>query len=450
MNRGNWKWFRLETILNNNDIKKASWFNNIISLDRQYKVKNYVKNETFTFLNMNWGKWKWFRLQTILNNNDIKKASWFNHIISLDRQYKDRNNVNNETFTLLNMNWGNWKWFRLKTILNKNDMKKASWFNLIISLDRQYKVRNYVKNISFTLLKMNRANWKWFRIETILNNNDIKKASWFNNIISLDRKYKVRNYVKNETFTLLNMNWGNWKWFRLITILNKNDMKKASWFNLIISLDRQYKVRNYVKNISFTLLKMNRANWKWFMLQTILNNNDIKKASWFNHIISLGRQYKDRNNVNNETFTLLNMNWGNWKWFRLKTILNKNDMKKASWFNLIISLDRQYKVRNYVKNISFTLLKMNRANWKWFMLQTILNNNDIKKASWFNNIISMDRKYKVRNYVKNETFTLLNMNRGNWKWFMLQTILNNTDIKKASWFNHIISLDRQNKPKNYL
>ena len=82
------KWFRLKTILNNNDIKNASWFNHIISFDRLYKVRNYVKNETFTFLKMNRGNWKWFRLETILNNNDIKKASWFNHIISLDRQYK--------------------------------------------------------------------------------------------------------------------------------------------------------------------------------------------------------------------------------------------------------------------------------------------------------------------------------------------------------------------------
>ena len=137
MNRGNWKWFRLETILNNNDIKKASWFNHIISLDRQYKVRNYVKNETFTLLNMNCGNWKWFRLKTIVNNNDIKKALWFNHIISLDSQYKVRNYVNNETFTLLNMNWGNRKWFRLETILNKKDMKKASWFNHIICFDKQ-------------------------------------------------------------------------------------------------------------------------------------------------------------------------------------------------------------------------------------------------------------------------------------------------------------------------
>ena len=52
-------------------------------------------------------------------------------------------------------------------------------------------------------------------LETILNYNDIKKASWFNHIISFDRQYKVRDYVKNETFTLLKMNWGNWMWLRL-------------------------------------------------------------------------------------------------------------------------------------------------------------------------------------------------------------------------------------------
>ena len=115
---------------------------------------------------------------------------------------------------------------------------------------------------------MNRSNCKWFRLETILNNNDIKKKSWFNHIISLDRQYKVRNYVNNETFTLLNMNWGDWKWFRLKTILNKNDMKKASWFNHIISLDRQCKVRNYVKNETINLLNMNRVNWKRFRLKT--------------------------------------------------------------------------------------------------------------------------------------------------------------------------------------
>ena len=158
MSRGNWKWFRLETILNKNDMKKASWFNYIISLDRQYNVRNYVKNETFTFLNMSSGNWKWFRLETILNKNDMKKASWFNHIISLDRQYKVRNYVKNETFTLLNMNWGNWKWFRLETIINNIDIKKALLFNHIISLDRQYKIRNIVKNETFTLLKMNWGN----------------------------------------------------------------------------------------------------------------------------------------------------------------------------------------------------------------------------------------------------------------------------------------------------
>ena len=141
------------------------------------------------------------------------KQKWYEksivHIISLDRQYKVRNYLKNETFTLLNTNWGNWKWFRLKTILNKNDMKKASWFNHNISFDRQYKHRNYLKNVSFTFLNINSGNWKWFRLETILNNSDIKKASWFNNIISFDRQYKVRDYVKNETFTLLKMNWGN-------------------------------------------------------------------------------------------------------------------------------------------------------------------------------------------------------------------------------------------------
>ena len=195
MNRGIWKWFRLETILNINDIKKASWINHIISLDRQYKVWNYVKNETFTLLNMNWVNWKWFSLETILNNNDIKKASWFNNIISLDRQYKVRNYVKNETFTLLNMNWVNWKWFSLETNLNNNDIKKASWSNNIISLDRQYKPRNYLEYVSFTFLNMNNGKWKWFRLETILNNNDIKKASSFNHIISFDRQYKDRNYL---------------------------------------------------------------------------------------------------------------------------------------------------------------------------------------------------------------------------------------------------------------
>ena len=142
---------------------------------------------------------------------------------------------------------------------------------------------------------MNRGNWKWFRQETILNNIDMKKASWFNQILSFNRDYKLRNYLKNVSFTLLNMNRGNWKWFRLETILNNIDMKKASWCNHILSFDRQYKPRNYLKIVSFTLLKMNRGNWKWFRVETILNNNDMKKASWLYHILSFNRDYKPRN-----------------------------------------------------------------------------------------------------------------------------------------------------------
>ena len=142
---------------------------------------------------------------------------------------------------------------------------------------------------------MNRGNWKWFRLETIINNIDMKKASWFNHIISLGREYKIRNYLKNVTFTLLNMNRGNWKWFRLETILNEIDMKKSSWFNHILRFDRQYKPRNYLKNITLIVLNMNRGNWKWFRLEKILNNIDMKKASWFNHILSLCREYKHRN-----------------------------------------------------------------------------------------------------------------------------------------------------------
>ena len=401
-------------------------------------------------LNMNRGNWKWFRLKTILNNIDMKKASWFNHILSFDRQYKPRNYLKIVSFTLLNMNRGNWKWFRLETILNNIDMKKASWFNHILSINREYKPRNYLKIVSFTLLNMNRGNWKWFRLETILNNIDMKKASWFNHILSINRQYKPRNYLKIVSFTLLNMNRGNWKWFRLETILNNIDMKKASWFNHILSFDRQYKPRNYLKIVSFTLLNMNRGNWKWFRLETILNNIDMKKASWFNHILSFNRQYKPRNYLKIVSFTLLNMNRGNWKWFRLETILNNIDMKKASWFNHILSFNREYKPRNYLKIVSFTLLIMNRGNWKWFRLETILNNIDMKKASWFNHILSFDRQYKPRNYLKIVSFTLLNMNRGNWKWFRLETILNNIDMKKASWFNHILSFDRQYKPRNYL
>ena len=169
----------------------------------------------------------------------------------------------------------------------------------------------YLKNVTFTLLNMNRGNWKWFRLETILNNIDMKKASWFNHILSFDRQYKPKIYLKNVTFTLLNMNRGNWKWFRLETILNNIDMKKASWFNHILSFDRQYKPRNYLKNVKLMVHNMNRGNWKWFRRETILNNIDIKSAFWFNHILSLAREYKHRNYLKHATLTLLNMNRGN-------------------------------------------------------------------------------------------------------------------------------------------
>ena len=125
---------------------------------------------------------------------------------------------------------------------------------------------------------MNRGNWKCFRLETILNNIDIKKPSWFNHILSINREYKPRNYLKNDSFTLLIMNRGNWKCFRLETTLNNIDMKKPSWFNHILSFDRQYKPRNYLKIVSFTLLNMNRGNWKRFRLETIL-----KILTWKNH-----------------------------------------------------------------------------------------------------------------------------------------------------------------------
>ena len=144
------------------------------------------------------------------------------------------------------------------------------------------------------------------------------------------------------------------------------------------------------------------------------------------------------------------MNRGNWKWFRLETMLNNIDMKKASWFNHILSINREYKPRNYLINVSFTFLIMNRGNWKKLRLETILNNIDMKKQSWFNHILSINREYKPRNYLINVSFTLLIMNRGNWKWFMLETILNNIDMKKASWFNHILSINREYKPRNYL
>ena len=124
---------------------------------------------------------------------------------------------------------------------------------------------------------MNRGNWKWFRLETILNNFDMKEASRFNNILSNNKQYKLRNYLINVSFTLHIMNRGNWNRFRLETILNNIDMKNPSWFNHILSINKQYKLRNYLINVSFTLHIMNRGNWKWFRLETILNNIDMKK-----------------------------------------------------------------------------------------------------------------------------------------------------------------------------
>ena len=247
---------------------------------------------------------------------------------------------------------------------------------------------------------------------------------------------QARNYLNKwkKPFHLpylIYMNRGNWKWFRLETILYNIDMKEASWFNHNLSINREYRPRNYLKNVSFTLLIMNRSNWKWFRLETILNNIDMKKPSWFNHILSINRQYKQRNYLINVSFTLHIMNRGNWKWFRLETILNNIDMKKVSWFNHILSINREYKNRNYLINLSFTLLLMNRGNWKWFRLETILNNIDMKKVSWFNHILSINREYKPRNYLKNVSFTWLNMNRGNWNRFRLETILNNIDMKKT-------------------
>ena len=175
-----------------------------------------------------------------------------------------------------------------------------------------------------------------------------------NHIISLEGQYRPRNCFNNVTFTLLIMNRGNGNWFWLETILNNNDIKKTSWVSLIISLDRQYKPRNCPNNVTFTLLIMNRGKWNWFSVQTILNNYDIKKTSRVSLTISLGRQYKPRNCLNNVTFTLLITNRGKWNWFSVQTILNNNNIKKTSWVSLIISLDRQYKPRNCLNNVTFT------------------------------------------------------------------------------------------------
>ena len=127
-----------------------------------------------------------FKLESIINNNDIKQTSWVNLIISLEGQYKPRNCLNNVTFTLLIMNRGKSMWFKLEKFLNNNDIHKTSWVNLIISLEGQYKPRNCLNNVTFTLLIMNRGKWNRFWIETILSNNYIKKTSWVNLTISLD------------------------------------------------------------------------------------------------------------------------------------------------------------------------------------------------------------------------------------------------------------------------
>ena len=137
------------------------------------------------------------------------------------------------------------------------------------------------------------------------------------------------------------MNRGKWNWFSVQTILNKNSIKKTSWVNLIISLDRQYKPRNCFNNVTFTLIILNRGKWNCFWLETILNNNDIKNTSWVSLIISLDRQNKPRNCLNNVTFTLYIMNIGKWNWLLLETILNNNIIKNTSWVSLIISLERQ-------------------------------------------------------------------------------------------------------------
>ena len=92
----------------------------------------------------------WFKLETILTNKDIKKTSSVSLIISLEGQYKPRNCLNNVKFTLMIMNRGKWNWFRLEKVINKNDIKKTSWVNLIISLEGQYKPRNCLKNVTFT------------------------------------------------------------------------------------------------------------------------------------------------------------------------------------------------------------------------------------------------------------------------------------------------------------
>ena len=144
----------------------------------------------------------------------------------MDRQYKHRNCLNNVTFTLLFMNRGKWNLFRPEMILNYNEIMQTSRVNLIISLQEKYKPKNCLNNVTFTLLIMNRGKWYWFRLEKILNNNDIKKTLWVNHIISLEGQYRTRNWINNKTFTLMIMNRGKSMWFKLETILNNNDISK--------------------------------------------------------------------------------------------------------------------------------------------------------------------------------------------------------------------------------
>ena len=151
---------------------------------------------------------KLFWLETFVNNNDIKKTPSVNLMISLDRQYKPRNCLNNVTFTLSLINRGKSMRFKLETIQNNTDIKQTSWDNLIISLEGHYKPRNCLNNVTLTLLIMNRSKWNWFRLEKIINNNDIKITSKVSHIISLEGQHKPINCLNNVTFTLLIMNRG--------------------------------------------------------------------------------------------------------------------------------------------------------------------------------------------------------------------------------------------------
>ena len=116
--------------------------------------------------------------------------------------------------------------------------------------------------------------------------------------------------------------------------------------------------RNCFNIVSFTLLIMNRCTCMWFRLETKLNNSDIRKTSWVNLIIILDRQYKSRNCFNNVRFTLLIMNRGTWNWFRLEKILNINDIEKTSWVDiLIIWIDKT--------SLETVLIMQHLPYWLW-------------------------------------------------------------------------------------